>query len=498
MTDKNSWYLMLAVAVMLTSLLSLSSCKKDKDDDDTFTYSSSRQTTLVRTFNLQTDSEVLASLDSVYFTIDYDRGLIYNADSLPVGTDITGLKVTMQFMNTVSSAVFSISGATHQADTTIEYTSSMTQSLDFTGRTQLKVTSADMSQEKVYEVKVLVHKVNPDSLAWPQSQRRDLPGMDNAATAYKVVKTDDGYCALSTDGTTVDLLTASHPGQGTWSRTRLSLPFEPQVASLTSTGLALYMLATDGELYTSVDGMSWTSCGVQWHSVLGAYDDRVLGIIAGSDGYYHDEYPRGGTFASTRVEDGFPVHGASDMIIADNSWAMSPQAMIAGGIDAAGKTLNTVWGYDGTTWGRISSSTGNTLPALSGATLFAYYTYRSASGVRRYARQSTWYLMGGRLANGSLNRNIYLSSNQGIKWTAGDSTMCQASYMPAFYGAQAIVDTETCTAAAGSLAPRRAAALVTSWECPYIYLFGGYDAQGRLLPNVWRGVYIRLSNYPLQ
>jgi hypothetical protein len=39
--------------------------------------------------------------------------------------------------------------------------------------------------------------------------------------------------------------------------------------------------------------------------------------------------------------------------------------------------------------------------------------------------------------------------------------------------------------------------LVESWECPYIYLFGGYNDQGALLPYVWRGVYNRLTNYPL-
>ena len=114
------------VAVALIALPALVSCNKDKDkDDDTFTYSTSRQTTLIKAFGLQADADVLSSLDSVHFTVDYDRGLIYNADSLPVGTDITGLKVKIDFLNTVSSAIFSITGATEQSDTTIEYTASM-------------------------------------------------------------------------------------------------------------------------------------------------------------------------------------------------------------------------------------------------------------------------------------------------------------------------------------------------------------------------------------
>ena len=97
------------LALMLPSLSVFVSCNKnDKDDDDAFTYSTSKQTTLVTGFALQANNEVLANLDSVHFTIDYDNGLIYNADSLPVGTDISALKVTVNFLNTVKSAIFSI------------------------------------------------------------------------------------------------------------------------------------------------------------------------------------------------------------------------------------------------------------------------------------------------------------------------------------------------------------------------------------------------------
>ena len=106
MTNKKSLCSVLAMVAMFLSLPALVSCNKDKDDDDTtYSYSDSEQTTLIKGFALQADAEVLASLDSVHFTIDYDNGLIYNADSLPVGTDITALKVTVDFLNTVSSAV---------------------------------------------------------------------------------------------------------------------------------------------------------------------------------------------------------------------------------------------------------------------------------------------------------------------------------------------------------------------------------------------------------
>lgn len=491
---------MLVMCVMITTLPMLMSCNKDKDDDDStvYSYSTSEQTTLITAFGLQADADVLASLDSVHFTIDYDNGLIYNADSLPVGTDISKLKVTVKFLNTVSSAVFKITGATEQADTSINYTTSMTQALDFTGKTILTVTSVDNSCVKDYEVKVLVHKVTPDTLIWDESWRRDLPGYRHSAIGHKAVKQGDTYRIMNYNSAQeCYLFTASAPNQPTWDKQWVNLPFIPQIPSLTATDAALYMLDTDGVLYTSADGLSWNGCGVTWYSMLGAYNDCVLGIVRGDDGYYYDQYPRSEDFVATRVDDSFPVSHSSDMIVTNNTWTVSQQAMIVGGLDSQGRAVSDVWGFDGSKWGKINNVHSTVLPALTDATLFAYYTYKPVSGIRRYALQETWYVMGGKLADGTLNGNIYLSSTQGITWYKSDSTIVQPGFMPKFYGAQAFVNIETLTAASGNYLPRRIQSQITSWECPYIYLFGGYNDQDALLPYVWRGVYNRMTNYPV-
>lgn len=495
MTNKAPLYFLLAMVVILSSLPMFVSCKKDKDDDDTFTYSTSQQTTLVKGFGLQSDADVLSSLDSVHFTIDYDKGLIYNADSLPVGTNITKLKVIVEFLNTVNSAVFQISGAKVQADTAINYTTSMSQSIDFSGKTLLKVTSADQSQVKEYEIKVLVHKVKPDTLIWGQSWRRDLPGYSSDLTAYKVVEQGSLLRAIAYDGNHCRLLTALTPYQETWTEQEVSLPFIPEVNTLTATFDNLYMLSSDDVLYTSTDGVDWTSCGVTWCALLGAYENKVLGVISDGDTYIHDEYPRDPEFLGYELDEDFPIAHSSDMIVVYNSWSVAPQAMIVGGIDRNGNFLKDTWGYDGNHWGKINNIHSDVLPKMADATLFSYYTFKSLSGVRRYARQSTWYLMGGRMADGTLNSDIYLSNTKGVTWTEADTTMVQPNFMPRFYGAQAIVGEETLSAP--SRMPSRAAAAMMTWNCPYIYLFGGYNVDGNLLPNVWRGVYNRLTNTPL-
>ena len=197
------------------------------------------------------------------------------------------------------------------------------------------------------------------------------------------------------------------------------------------------------------------------------------------------------------VEEGFPVSHASGMVEVSNDWTQASQAMIVGGKDSNGNVLNAVWGYDGTRWGKISNNHGQELPGLCDATLFRYYTYTQLKGVRRYGLQNTWFIMGGQLADGSLNDAIYLSNSQGVTWASGDTTYFQPSHMPKFYGAQAFVHSETMTASGANYLPRRVQSLSATWDCPYLYLFGGYGEDDALLPNVWRGVYIRLTNSPI-
>ena len=43
--------------------------------------------TAVKSFSLKENDQVLNNIDSVFFSIDLVNGMIFNADSLPVGTD---------------------------------------------------------------------------------------------------------------------------------------------------------------------------------------------------------------------------------------------------------------------------------------------------------------------------------------------------------------------------------------------------------------------------
>lgn len=492
MTHKYPLYVLLAL--MLLGLTTACHDDKDEDDDTVYTYSTSQQTTLVTTFMLKANSAVLSDLDSVHFTIDPDQGLIYNADSLPVGTDVSALLATIRFNNTVNNATITISGATKQSDTTFVYSTSSNDSIDFTGKVSLTVTSYDKSQVKEYDVRVNVHQVNPDSMVWNAGWRRPLPGSTDDAVAQKTVAQGDVYRCLVQNGTAYALSTAASPGQEQWDTQAVVFPFQPQVKTFTATSDAMYILSDAGALYATADGQTWTACGVTWHSVIGAYGMQLLGIVLDQGTYKTDIYPRPSGFEPEAVPAGFPVSGFSPLVPASNDWTVALQMMMVGGITADGSPTNNVWGYDGSQWGLIADSRYNAMPAMSEVALFPYYVYRKTTG-QHYVRQAAWMVMGGRLADGSLNATTYLSTNQGISWGEAADAMQQPAHIAAMCGAQAFVTGETLSLPAG--APRRVSTAVTSWICPYVYVFGGYGADGTLQNNVWRGVLNRLTFEPV-
>ena len=76
------------------TLCILTACKKDDEGKNPVSDS-----VRISTFALKADSTNIENLDKVFFTIDLENGLIYNADSLPKGTNVSELKFTLTTEN---------------------------------------------------------------------------------------------------------------------------------------------------------------------------------------------------------------------------------------------------------------------------------------------------------------------------------------------------------------------------------------------------------------
>lgn len=506
MNRKYPIYLLLGF--MLTAVLY--SCKDDDDDVTTYGETSS-SATAITAFSLQEDNEIMENLDSVFFTIDLDNAQIYNADSLPVGTDVSKLKVSMTFVSCYS-AEFHVTGGKVMSDTVFSYSENDT--IDFTGDVKFTILSQDLSAKREYSIKVNVHNIEPDTLYWDKMARRNLPtfsDMDVPSVQKTVQYGNDLYCMMKVANGYV-LSVSSNPESLRWERFEVAMTFEPDLNTLTATDNALYMLDVNKALYTSTDGFTWSACGVEMYSISGSYGERLLGVIEENGVYKHTEYPMSEGFVPYETEPDFPISGVSPMITLTSKWADGDQRVMIGGVTSSGTYTGMAWGFDGMAWGQVSQSG---LPALKGATLFAYYYTDFNVEAWVTTVKSVLVAMGGTLDGGSkLNDGVYISSDQGVTWKYANTTMQLPDYIPDFTNAQAFVYKSTLTGARSSSTSgwiempatklpasmrysSRAIEPVTSWECPYVYLFGGTNINGTLYNNIWRGVINRLTFKPL-
>ena len=129
---------------------------------------------LVKSFSLSEDEKVIDNLDKVFFSIDLANCKIFNADSMPYGTKID--KLVPVITTGGASAVELVVPRSGKSDTTYNYMTNSTDSIDFSnGAVTLKIVSPDESVTMSYTINVNVHKMKSDSLAWGSVAYSALP-----------------------------------------------------------------------------------------------------------------------------------------------------------------------------------------------------------------------------------------------------------------------------------------------------------------------------------
>lgn len=500
----------------------LTSCNSDDDTEiSEIVYGS----TQVKSFNLKADSKILSALDSVFFSIDLVNAQIFNADSLPYGTRVN--KLVLQITTDACSKVELNVPLKNGKDTVVNYLTNSTDSIDFSnGPVRMHLVSYDGKAERDYTIRVNVHQMVPDSLYWNRTAMRKLPTNLASPRQQKTVKYNDKVYTLvsdgsvntvGSDGSNYTLASTDNPYNDGWNIQRVTFGFTPQISSLAATSNALYILDSNGRLYTSADGTSWGYVAEKWHAIYGGYEGKLLGVKEENGKYILVTYPNGNEITAPAD---FPVEGVSQLCSLSSKWTVKPQVVMMGGVTASGELTNTVWGYDGAQWAKLSKDFPK---AVANATMFNYSIAQTDTLSWRTKELEVLIAMGGETADG-INDKVYVSRNSGLDWKMGDDLLQLPEYILPRTGAQAVV--VNTTAYAGNNAskargnsrawieysdkplPRwwmpanseilsRAVAPVTEWEVPYIYLFGGYDNAGTLYDSVWRGVINRLTFKPI-
>lgn len=490
---------MICVAMMIATM-SFTSCNKDSDSEAYENPISLAVTSFTLTADLSNPG-----LDSVYFSIDLNHGVIFNADSLRKGTKINKLLPKIGYDSNVDKAIITMTGgSTREGE--LEYKSSNTDSIDFTGNVTLKLIAADGAIETTYRLKVNVHEQDADLLAWDEVALRNLPSRLGNPVAQKTISFGSRIVTLLQEKDYTYTIAYSDKETVTdWTKIAVTFPFTPDIKTFTGSESNLWLLSDSGELYTSPDMESWISSGETWSMMIGNYIDTAVGLRTENGKTVFAQYPQQ-DINPAKVPSDFPISGVSNFVTLSNIWTSSPVAFFFGGVTMDGKLSDSTWAFDGKEW--IKLSTGGA-PALDGAAIIPYYNFRPSASGDSMIEHKVWMLMGGRMADGNFNRTVYISYDNGVNWSKGGTKLQLPDVIPAMVNFDNLVIDSSKSANLSdawkvkmkSSRPMRinysTDGDIITWECPYIYIVGGYDPQGKLYDTIWRGVLTRLTFTPI-
>lgn len=335
--------LCLSLAALMVSCL-------DKETEETKTYSEALITGMTFAAN-----DSFPGLANARFTImtSTDTGMIYNIDSLRFGTPIDSVIPRLTFNHTPAYTVF-YTGADSTADT-ILYTGADT--INFSVQpVRLLVMASDNETMKMYNIYVNVHQVDPDLYQWERLNAGIFSADGAESKAFLlpggqfILFVNNGFGVerySSSDGKTW-----SAPGKAA------GLPAGCSVRKILldqtgAEGPIRFYYPDGNKLYSSEDGESWSEyqdcsrSGFQLLNMLYCFNDSVWGIAQRPDGKLQMcNMATGGEMQLTGdvLPDEFPVSEYAALPFASAS--NRKRAMIVGGFDQFGNSLNSRWNIE--------------------------------------------------------------------------------------------------------------------------------------------------------
>lgn len=384
------------------ALLAMTSCL-GSDDDETIYYDDTAITSFsLGTMNVKhnikakdgvTDSTYTTTLTgSTYrFSIDQLTKTIYNADSLPVGTDASHVLATISSKN---SGTIVLNLRNRNGEDSLAYYNS-TDSIDFTKPVRIRVYNMRATAFRDYTVKVNIHQQDGDSFAW-NTTTGDMASMGQR----KIVALGNEVFAfgLTQDGQTVGF----KKNGNNWQRLSTSLGSNAY-KNMTAWGNYIYTL-NGNDLYRSADGETWSlvASNPDIQQIAGASTTRLYALTTNGIVYSTD----GSTWTSDRLDDNAGLLPTEEVNFICTSSSMDNNVnnlVIIGNRD--GKTM---------IWRKVEENDN-----ASSAEPWAYYTDDE------YNRKTLPYLQNLQvvkngdelLATGGDLTKFYVSPDMGLTWT---------------------------------------------------------------------------------
>lgn len=330
------------------------------------------------------------------FVISHSEGLIYNPDSLPVGTDVSKVVV---------SITADTDGIFIAAETDSLWDSK--DSLNFTKPIVFKVMAQTGVYGRTYTAKVNVHQQEPEQFSWTKIESNFSPDIQ----AQKAVYANDNIYVFANLEDHV-AMTSSTDGKEWSALTNIDIPVKADYSSAMAWNNQLYILA-ENELYTSTNGINWNK--VETTQTIARLLANVDGegckklMAADLENYYMESTDGINWVRHELLPENFPVTQTN---FTSYPLETNPNInrVIVTGNDVKTDTISYVWAQLDTenSWTELEPSHSvYTCPKLENASLIAY--------------NNSLYTFGGPgQHNGSIEAfsSFYQSEDNGISWDA--------------------------------------------------------------------------------
>ncbi len=240
------------ISCLLVAACMITSCLNEDDNLWEYVPSSNASITAFSINNIETsykavvngkDTTLIATVNGADypFTIDQQQNLIYNTDSLPVGTDVSKVIVNIT------------------ADTKAIFLASKTDtlwvaedSLDYTQPVMFKI-QAESGLFRTYKTMINVHQQVADSMVW----KKMATNFNTDIQKQKSVFANNQIYTFVDKDSQVAVTTMNTKSHEWTALQTIQIPAKADYASVMIWNGQFYILAAN-ELYTSADGLEWT------------------------------------------------------------------------------------------------------------------------------------------------------------------------------------------------------------------------------------------------
>lgn len=313
------------------------------------------------------------------FTIDQVARMIYLRDSLPYGSRVDKMPITI-----TSAGAYGVLLEDEGNGGERETVWNSTDSLDLTEPVRIKVYASDEVSARVYTITVPVHQVEPDSLMWHKVSDSFSSGAVTGSTRTLVLG-DELVTLAATDGGVAVYKNSWRNPSASWTETLLGADMaDAVVGSAQVFGGQILVVNSAGRVMASADGISWSemALGGTVEALVGAVTvDGVDNLVAIVDDGGTRQFRLTGdgqswTDDAGAVPEAFPIGNFTgfELPLATNS--RQHRLCVMGTEDpeaALNDTTSFAWyTLDGIRWTEMEGASTLRLPKLELPTLLHY------------------------------------------------------------------------------------------------------------------------------